>query len=469
MPTMFKAGMGAVLMAAVAGAGVQSARAAVDLQDKADQVVKCMVPVEYTLRNQNASQEESGLGLVVSKEGVILISGSLIPESLPKEWIKDIKVRVPGKDFASVPAKFLGRTRDRLFAYMKTTEPIDASVFDPGEMADVKLGEQVFSPSMASKNGGYETMVGVTRVKAMLHLSHVIVGTDSFGLTRGTAPVYDLDSGACVGIAMPATGDSMLMRDATGVRRIDLIDEDQTSLFLPREEVDYLFKNIPTQPFEQKRAWLAVDEVTGLEEDVREGKGIKQPAGVMIGAVIPGEAADKAGLKPRDIVLTIDGKEFSKSPVPDLMVTQFTGVLDRHKPGDTVTLGILRDGQKQDIKVTLGEFPKMGSDMPYVFASKVGVVTRDLVFTDLYARRLPNDTKGVMVALVKNGSPAALGTTPLRTGMLITKVDDQTVENEKAFTDLMDKETAKPDLKEMVFSVILPSGDTQVCRVDLTK
>jgi ATP phosphoribosyltransferase regulatory subunit HisZ len=33
----------------------------------------------------------------------------------------------------------------------------------------------------------------------------------------------------------------------------------------------------------------------------------------------------------------------------------------------------------------------------------------------------------------------------------------------------MKKEEAKPDLKEMVFVVIQSTGDTQVCRVDLTK
>lgn len=449
--------------------GARASRAAVDLDAKAAEVVKSMVVVEYTLRNENASQEQSGQGLVVGKGGVILIAGSLFPENLPHEWVRDIKVRLPGKNFTSVPAKFLGRTRDRLFAFLKTTEAIDAPVFEPGEIAEAKLGQQVFSPAMAGKSGGYETMIGVSRVKAMLHLTHTVMGTDSFGLTRGTAPVYDLDSGQVVGISMPAAGDSMVLRDSSGARRVELIDEDQTSLFLPREEILDVFKNIPTEPFDAKRSWLAVDEVTGLEEDVREGKEITQPSGVMIGAVIAGEAAEKAGLKPRDIVLTVDGKEFSKSPVPELMVTHFMRVLDKHAPGDTVTLGVLRDGRQIDVKVTLGEFPKLGAEMPHVFSPRVGVVTRDVVFTDLYARRLATDTKGVMVALVKNGSPAGLGTTPLRAGMLITKVDDQPVENEKQFTDVVEKETARADLKEMVFSVILPNGDTQVCRVDLTK
>ena len=36
--------------------------------------------------------------------------------------------------------------------------------------------------------------------------------------------------------------------------------------------------------------------------------------------------------------------------------------------------------------------------MKRVFSPLVGVTTRDLVFSDAYSRRLPQDTKGVMVA-----------------------------------------------------------------------
>ena len=91
------------------------------------------------------------------------------------------------------------------------------------------------------------------------------------------------------------------------------------------------------------------------------------------------------------------------------------------------------------------------------------------MFADAYQRHLPQDTKGVMVVLVKQGSPASLGTPPLRAGLLITKVDDQPVDTQRQFLDVMKKEEAKPDLKEMVFVVIQSTGDTQVCRVDLTK
>ena len=189
----------------------------------------------------------------------------------------------------------------------------------------------------------------------------------------------------------------------------------------------------------------------------------------MLGTIIANEAADKAGLKPQDIVLTVDGKQFSKTPVPEIMVAHFIRAVDSHKPGDTITFGILRDGKNEDIKVTLGTFPKAAAEMPYIFSSKVGIVTRDLVFADAYTRHIPQDTKGVVVALVKNGSPAALGTTPLRSQYLITKIDDQPVENQEQFLTLMKKLEEKTDAKEAVFVVIQPNGENQVCRIDLTK
>ena len=82
----------------------------VDIDAKAKSAAQSLVIVDFTLRNENTSRQGSGQGIVLNKDGVDLISDSLISESLPKEWITDIKVRLPGKNFEPTPAKFLGRT-----------------------------------------------------------------------------------------------------------------------------------------------------------------------------------------------------------------------------------------------------------------------------------------------------------------------------------------------------------------------
>jgi len=104
-----------------------------------------------------------------------------------------------------------------------------------------------------------------------------------------------------------------------------------------------------------------------------------------------------------------------------------------------------------------------------VFEAKTGVVTRDIGFWDSYERRLGDDTKGVVVALVKNGAPASLGQNPLRPGYIITKVNDQAVMNVKQFNELVKKETDDPEKKEIVFAIIGPDNESKVCRIELVK
>ncbi len=72
--------------------------------------------------------------------------------------------------------------------------------------------------------------------------------------------------------------------------------------------------------------------------------------GVGIATVQAGTPADKAGLKTNDVITKFDGQTVQGEE-------GFVGLLLRHKPGDTVTFTILRSGQQQEIKVTLGQAP----------------------------------------------------------------------------------------------------------------
>ncbi len=78
--------------------------------------------------------------------------------------------------------------------------------------------------------------------------------------------------------------------------------------------------------------------------------GITQTQGVLIGQVESGSPAEKAGLQSRDIILSING-----SPLEgDSALAQ---ALNSHKPGDKLTLTVLRGTQKLTLEVTLIEKP----------------------------------------------------------------------------------------------------------------
>jgi serine protease Do len=65
-------------------------------------------------------------------------------------------------------------------------------------------------------------------------------------------------------------------------------------------------------------------------------------------AVTPGGPADRAGIKENDIIVSMGGKDISET-------VTIPSVLKLYKPGDRVTLKLLRSGKTMTVTVTLGE------------------------------------------------------------------------------------------------------------------
>jgi serine protease Do len=96
--------------------------------------------------------------------------------------------------------------------------------------------------------------------------------------------------------------------------------------------------------------WLGVriDEIT--EENVRD-YGLDAPRGVGIEGVLPGQPAAQAGLRAKDVILQIDGQTIG-SPRELQRVISITPV------GTPVRVSLWRDGQAQELTVTVGRFPE---------------------------------------------------------------------------------------------------------------
>jgi S1-C subfamily serine protease len=72
------------------------------------------------------------------------------------------------------------------------------------------------------------------------------------------------------------------------------------------------------------------------------------PEGAVIADIVPGSAADDAGLQAEDVIIALDGE-----PI-DSMLGLSSRILV-HQPGDEVTIRFVRDGQQQETTVALGE------------------------------------------------------------------------------------------------------------------
>jgi serine protease Do len=93
------------------------------------------------------------------------------------------------------------------------------------------------------------------------------------------------------------------------------------------------------------RLGVSIQEVT---QSLAQSFGLDRPRGALVAQVEKGSPAEKAGLKPGDVLLGINGRPVERSAeIPPLVAAV--------KPGTKATLDVWRDGKKQALAVTVGE------------------------------------------------------------------------------------------------------------------
>src|SRR5436309_1133585 len=183
------------------------------------------------------------------------------------------------------------------------------------------------------------------------------------------------------------------------------------------------------------RGWLGVS-IQDVTEALARSYHLKEAKGAIIADVNEGSPADKAGLKPDDVVIAVDGREVRDR-------SELTNYIASRAPDTTVHLKILRNGAEKDVSVTLGTFPEEGLTRAADGRSESegrshqGMSLQNLS-PDLAAElQLPRGFKGVVVTQVEPGGNAE--DAGLQRGDVIVSVNGNTVEN----VDDVEKELAR--------------------------
>jgi serine protease Do len=96
--------------------------------------------------------------------------------------------------------------------------------------------------------------------------------------------------------------------------------------------------------------WLGVriDEIT--EDNLRD-YGLDAPRGVGIEGVVPGQPAAQAGIRAKDVILEVNGRAIGNP-------RELQRVISTTPVGTPVRVSLWRDGQAQELMVTVGRFPE---------------------------------------------------------------------------------------------------------------
>ncbi len=123
---------------------------------------------------------------------------------------------------------------------------------------------------------------------------------------------------------------------------------------MPSNTVVSVYNDLISPSHKVTRGSIGIQFREGLSGAVNRVYGFKN--GVLVQEVQPGGPADKAGLKPGDIITTIDGRPIKDG---DDLVNEIAS----RRPGSTIRLGYLRDGKPQDTTVTIGDRDKVFADL----------------------------------------------------------------------------------------------------------
>jgi len=172
---------------------------------------------------------------------------------------------------------------------------------------------------------------------------------------------------------------------------------------------------------------------------------LKDNGGALVGEVTPRSPAEKAGLKAGDIVTEFNGKKVSDSRHLKLEVA-------RIKPGDAVSVKVLRDGSPKTFEVTVKEMPgtqdlskadNRGSSKDDS-GTLNGVTVSDLDNPTRQQFDIPGQVRGVVITEVTPDSAAAEA--GLKPGDVILEINRHPVKSAEEAVRLTEKTDNKTTL-----------------------
>ena len=166
------------------------------------------------------------------------------------------------------------------------------------------------------------------------------------------------------------------------------------------------------------RGWIGVG-IQDVEENTAKALGLKDAKGALVGNVMEGEPASKAGMKDGDIIVAVDSK-----PIDD--AAALLRVIAEKAPASKTVITVWRDGKTTDLTVTLGERKSSqsgelnGKDQKQKDEGLLGISVRTL--TDEERRDLKIEkNEGLLIVDVNPDKPAAEA--DLRPGDVILKAN----------------------------------------------
>ncbi|MBR2841526.1 trypsin-like peptidase domain-containing protein [Candidatus Saccharibacteria bacterium] len=315
------------------------------IAEVADKVSKSVVSIVTSTKSTNffgqvQNSSAAGTGIIVTADGYILTNKHVIDGANKVTVVLD-----DGTIYENVEVAATDPLND--VAYLKIKDVSDLTAAKLGDSKTVTVGQQVIA--IGNALGLYQNTVtaGIISGTGRSVTASDGTGANAETLTDMIQTDAAINSGNSGGPLVNAAGEVIGINTATA-------SAENMGFAIPISSAKGMLEQLIASG-KAERTYLGVysTEITSelakqYNLPVEEGVYLYSPSSYS--AIIKNSPAAKAGLKDKDIITKINGVKVGVSG-------SLANLIGEYKPGDTVQLTIIRDGNETAINVTLEGYP----------------------------------------------------------------------------------------------------------------
>ena len=343
-------------------------------------------PFEDMFKEFGTPQERKssalGSGFIIDEKGIVVTNNHVIQDA------EDIIVRVNGdKEYK---AKVVGSDplSDIAVLQLDTKEKFIPVKF--GDSDKARIGDWVIAIGNPFGLGGTVTSGIISARNRSIGLSRYedYIQTDaSINSGNSGGPLFDMN-GDVIGINTAILGRS----GSIGI-----------GFSIPSNSAKIVIDQL-LEFGETKRGWLGV-RIQDVTKEIADVEKLGEPRGALVASVAENSPSEKAGIKAGDIILEFNGVKINQ-------MKELPAIVAKTKVGTIVKVKIWRNKKELSKDVLLGRLEtsedfKVSKKTPPIEnrIESLKITVRKLNNEDINQRKLPNQTKGVVITKIENNSP----------------------------------------------------------------
>jgi serine protease Do len=370
-------------------------------------------PFEGLFGNRGTPQEPQyregqslGSGFIISADGYVVTNNHVIAPGARGATVEEITVTMP--DGTEYPAELVGNDAASDLAVLKISRDEPFPFVEFGNSQDARVGDWVVAIGNPFGLGGTVTSGIISAVYRTPPSAGVTGAYDRYiqtdaSINRGNSggPLFDM-RGNVIGInnaIISPTGGSVGIGFA--------IPADVAAPIVAQlrrgERVERGYFGVSLGP---------------VNEDIADSVGLDRSVGEFVQIVREGDPADRAGIRPGDIIVEVGGETVTDERSVSYIVANTA-------PGTTLPVTLYRNGERRTVNVTVGQFPtdealaqeqeqfdleaepEMSEEAQSgAIAEQLGIQVLDLTPSIARQLRAPAGINGVVIAAVDRSSDA---------------------------------------------------------------